>query len=427
MKEEVFIVLDIGTSNIKCGCLNSAQHILIEKQEKFPMIHNENTYEIDVVLLFETVKTLIHNCLSNKLLQKRKVAALLITSQANTFVPVTNNFIPLRNGIVWLDERAKDEAEYLKEQLPEFSKYSGFGEPLAALFVSKLLWLKKNEPAVFKNAKYFPLINEYVVYQLTDKFYTDSTSFGMSGMYDYVIKDINSKLLQIMGLTKDNFPQIKKSVESSALISNEISKDWEISYRFPVYFCGNDQCASASGAGLKGAGDISINFGSALVIFSITKEFSNNLELHQIAGKFPISNDYFLLSYEPDFGIIVRELKEKMFEAGSYDQLFQTYLDYPDIEERIPNISVNDLEFNTHSEAHQLCAGIIKYYINQFNKHLTSIAQKVSINKVYLSGAMTQSNVLLKIIKKEVKHMIIINNQENAGLVGALNIYLLEK
>ncbi|MBQ4915840.1 FGGY-family carbohydrate kinase [Maribacter sp. MMG018] len=424
MKKEIFLVLDIGTSSIKCGCLTSSSDILVEKKEKFPMIHSGSSFEIDVVIFFDIVKNLILQCLSEKVVQMGKVKALLITSQANTFVPVTNDFNPLRKGIVWLDERAKDEADYLKAQLPDYPKYSGFGQPLSGLFASKLLWLKKNEPDVFQKAKYFPLINEYLVYQLTYNFYADTTSFGMSGMYDFVQKDINGKLLQILELTTDNFPTIEDAAKRGVLISKEISKEWKIPYRFPVYLCGNDQCASASGAGLKDAGDITINFGSALVLFSITKNITTDLGVDQIAGKYPISDDCFLLNYEPDFGIVIRDLKEKLFKDGTYNQLFQTYIDYPEIEERTPDFLDNDLEFNTGKEAHQFCASIIKYYVNQLKQHIIGIGQKVCVNNVFLSGAITKSTVLLQIIKKEVKQTIIINNQENAGLVGALNIYL---
>ncbi|ASO04633.1 xylulokinase [Arenibacter algicola] len=426
MKKEIFIVLDIGTSNIKCGCLTSGNVILSEKQEKFPMVQSGGSYEIDVILFFDLVSNLILQCLSEKAVETGQVSALLITSQANTFVPVTGNFEPLRNGIVWLDERATCEADYLRSQLAGYSEYAGFGQPLAGLFASKLLWLKKNEPAIFQKAQFFPLINEYLAYRLTHKFYTDSTSFGMSGMYDFIKKDINNGVLQILGLTKANFPKIESAVKRGVLISTEISKEWKIAQRFPVYLCGNDQCASASGAGLKEVGDISINFGSALVLFSITKKFSTNLGLDQIAGKYPISDDYFLLTYAPDFGIVIRGLKEKLFKHGSYDQLFQTYFDYPEVEDRNPRFLVDNLEFNTMEEANQFCAGIIKYYIGQLKKHLAGISQKVGINTVFLSGAITKSTVWLQIIKREIQLKVIVNNQENAGLVGALNIYSLK-
>ncbi len=427
MKQKTLIVLDIGTSNIKCGCLTLSQDILTEKQEKFPMIQNRNSYEIDVNVFFDTIKDLILRCLSEKEVQNKRIAALLITSQANTFVPVTSGFKPLRHGIVWLDERAQDEAEYLKSQLPEYSTYAGFGQPLAGLYASKLLWLKKNEPEIFQNAKFFPLINEYLVYRLTDKLYTDATSFGMTGMYDFLKKDINNRLLRILELPRDSFPNIENASKRGVLITKEISNEWHISYRFPVYLCGNDQCASAVGAGLKYAGDMTINFGTALVLFMKNKKFTTNLGLDQIAGKYPISDDYFLLRFEPDFGIVIRYLKEKLFNEGSYNQLFRTYINYPDIDERVPHFAVHELEFSSIEEANKFCAGIIKYYINKLKNHINGIGQKVRINTIFLSGGITKSTVLQTIIKKEVKQNIVINNLENAGLIGALRIYLSEK
>ncbi len=427
MEKVVFIVLDIGTSNIKCGCLTSGGTILVENQRKFPMVQKKNTFEIDMEFFFDIIKGLIVQCISEKVVRNKKINALLITSQANTFVPVTVDFKPLRNGIVWLDQRAKNEADYLKAQLSGYSKYAGFGQPLPSLFASKLLWLKKNESIIFQKAQFFPLINEYLVYKLTHEFYADSTSFGMSGMYDFVQKKINVKLLQILGLAKDNFPQIENAAHRGALISEEITKYWKIKYRFPVFLCGNDQCASASGAGLKDLGDITINFGSALVLFSITKGFPTAKGANQIAGKYPIANRYFLLSYERDFGIKMRLLKESLFQKSSYDQLFQTYLDYPEAGIRIPHFSTDDLVFSTLKEAHQFCAGIINYYLHQLKKHIQYIGQKVSIKKIFLSGAMTKSTVWLQIMKQELQQTLIVNNQENAGLVGAMNIFSARK
>lgn len=427
MDREIYIVLDIGTSSIKCGCLAPDTDVLTEKQEKFPMVQSGDSYEIDFTVLFDLVKGLVFQCLMEKNVQNKKVGALLVTSQANTFVPVDHDFEPLRNGIVWLDGRARNEADHLNEQLSGYAKYSGFGEALPGLFASKLLWLKRNEPTVFERAKYFPLINEYLVYKLTHEFYTDITSFGMGGMYDFVRKDINGKLLQLLELTGDNFPKMENAAEKGALISKEIAGEWEIPYRFPVYLCGNDQCASASGSGLKNTGDITINFGSAMVLFSLAKNFPTDLGPNQIAGKYPISDYYFLLSHEPDFGIVIRDLKEKFFKETSYDRFFQTYVDHPEVEVKIPHLSVDGLEFGTIEEVDKFCAGIIKYYMVQLKGHIFGMAQKVNIDHIYLSGAMAKSTVWLHIINKEVGRTIIINNQENAGLVGALNIHLSKK
>ena len=427
MKKEIFIIVDIGTSYIKCGCVTADHTILVENQRKFPMKQSQDTFELDFELFFDTAKELIYDCLTDKSVQDLSVIALLITSQANTFVPVDADFKPLCNGIVWLDERAKREAEYLTEQLSEYSKYSGLNKPLPGLYASKILWLKNNKPAIFKNAQYFPLINEYLAYKLTNNYYGDTTSFGMSGLYDFHQNTINQELLQTLDLTANNFSEIGDAAKKSSLISKAMKQELSVSGRFPVFLCGNDQSASASGAGLKNAGDITINFGSAMVLFSITKNLVTDLGNDQISGKYPVGNDYFLLNYESDFGIQIQRLKEYLFKNDTYNQLFQTYIDYSKVEVGSPHFSDADLIFVTIKDAYQFCASVIKYYLNLLIRHIANIGQQVKIKNIFLSGGMTKSTVWVQIIKKELHQTVIINNKANAGLLGAVNIYLSNK
>ena len=52
----------------------------------------------------------------------------------------------------------------------------------------------------------------------------------------------------------------------------------------PVYSCGNDQCASAAGAGLLAEGDAVCNFGTATVIYTLRGCQPEWLGPNQIAG-----------------------------------------------------------------------------------------------------------------------------------------------
>jgi len=427
MNKGVFIVLDIGTSNIKCACVDADRVVVVAHQREFPMKQDNLTFEVDFDVFLNTATKLIGQCLSDNTINNTTIEALLITSQANTFAPVDATFNPLSKGIVWLDERAEEEAEYLSEKLLGYAKTAGFKSPLSSLFASKLLWLKRNELLVFEKARFFPLINEFLAYKLTNQFYSDTTSVGMSGMYDFQKNEINKELLQILNLTNENFPQIENAAKKGVLISEKVMQELKITHRFPVYLCGNDQSASSSGAGLKEVGNLNINFGSAMVLFSITKNLVTDLGVEQIAVKYPIGGDYFLLSYESDFGLKIRSLKERLFKNDSYDQLFQTYLDYPKTELEFSSLSVDNLVFDTVKEGYLYCAGIINYYLNQLKKHLATIGKQVKINTVFLSGGMTNSAVWVEIIKKELKQNVVINNQANAGLLGALNIYSLNK
>ncbi|MEN8194318.1 MAG: FGGY family carbohydrate kinase [Bacteroidota bacterium] len=426
-KEKIFLVLDIGTSYIKCGCIDSENNIISQYQREFPMDQKESSFEIDFNLFFNTTNNLIYECLIEQIVKRSTVEALLITSQAQTFTAVDENFTPLQKGIVWLDERAEEEADYLKHNLTNFASTAGFIRPFPSLYVSKLLWLKRKKTDLYNKAKAFPLINEYLAYQLTGEFYSDSTSFGMSGMYDFSRNLINPELLSILGLTEEFFPKIEKVAMNGEVISKQMQQKWKLNYRFPIFLCGNDQGASACGAGLKEPGDVNINFGTAMVFYTITNSLITELTEDQIAGKHPVGDSFFLLNYESDFGIQIRQLKNKYFEHSSFDQLFQTYQQFPNVEEQKPFSEDVDLNFDSKNDGHQFCAGIIKYYLARLKTHFAEIKQVADLKNVFISGGMMQSEVWLNILQETLKIPITVSNRANAGLFGALDIYMKRK
>ena len=421
--DKVFLVLDIGTSYLKCGCIDYDLNILSIHQRIFPMIHKGNSYELDFDLFYETTTDLIKECLSDEIIKSYKVEMLLITSQAQTFTAVDENFQPLCNGIVWLDERAKVESEYLSKQLRDFSASSGFAYPMSSLYVSKLLWLKSNNASVYNKAKYFPLINEFLVRKLTGEFYSDTTSFGMSGMYDFRYESLNKDLLAILELEEKHFPFITKAAIKGEVISDEIKEEWGLKNNFSIYLCGNDQGASACGAGLKHPGDLNINFGTAMVFYSVTKTLTKNLTNDQIAGKHPLGDTYFLLNFESDYGIKIRMLKEKFFKNDTYDKLFQTYQLFPNEKEQIPNSALDEKHF-TSIEVHRYTAGVIKYYLTRLKIHIEQIQKIVPIKKITLSGGMMKSEIWLDILKNNLQMPFSVNNRAEAGLLGAIDIYI---
>ncbi len=422
-----YLVLDIGTSAIKCGCVGPDGTLSAHDQRRFPMRQDGSRFEIDFNSFFKITRELLENCVSECRATGRGVEALLVTSQAQTFALVDAAFRPLRPGIVWLDERARQEAAFLKEQLPDFAVAAGFRQPLPSQYVSKLLWLKRHEPAVFERARAFPLIHEYVAARLTGAFYTDSTSFGMGGLYDFRRKGLNSKILRILGLSEAHFPEIKFAAEKGALISEEFQKEWKVDDRFPVFLCGNDQGASACGAGVKEPGDVAINLGTALVFYTVTETLAARLEENQIAGKHPVGDAYFLLSFEPDFGLQMRRLKETFFLQGSYDELFQTYFQHPETPADGAFSEKSGWQALSGTQARRACAGAIKFYVERFRENMSQIQRAVPVNRIFLSGGMLRSEVLVKIVQDVLQRPFVVRNRADAGLLGAVEIHLQNK
>ena len=420
---KIFLVLDIGTSDIKCAGVDATHHVLTASRRKFPMVRKGDCFEIDFNTFLKETEQLLKECVVEITGKGYEIKALLITSQAQTFAPVDADFRPLRQGIVWLDERAKEEADFLHEKLPDFARSSGFARPSPAQYVSKLLWLRRHEPDIFTEAQAFPLINEFLAYHLTGKFYSDSTGAGMSGIYDFRSNSLNMDATKLLDLQKKNFPKISDAASSGEYISRQIQKAWEINDFFKVYLCGNDQGASACGAGLQTPGDISINFGSAMVFYTLTPSLVTELTINQIAGKHPVGRLYFLLNYEADFGIQMLKLKGQFFSSGTYDQLFETYFNHPGTEARLPETAMTDSKTFNGPEAHAYCAGVIKHYLNRLESHLAEIRKSVEINNIFVSGGMTRSEVFLRILREAHGLSFNLSRTTDAGIIGAVKIF----
>ena len=190
-------VLDIGTSSIKCGTIDRELNIIESTLRDFKINSRQGNYESDFEECFTKASEVLKKIIKVTTQKGYFIEAILITSQAQTFIPVDKDFNSLDKGIGWLDTRAVVEEVYLSEKLPEFYKTAGFSKPLSSLYISKLLWLKKNKAAIYKKAAYFPLVNEYVAFRLTGKFYSDYTSFGMGGVFDIRKKHLNQNFCPI--------------------------------------------------------------------------------------------------------------------------------------------------------------------------------------------------------------------------------------
>ncbi|MCK4401235.1 hypothetical protein KAW08_02880 [bacterium] len=423
--KNVLIVLDIGTSSIKCGSIDRGLNIIESMLCDFKINHKGNIYESDFEECFKSAREILKKIVKITIQKDYFIEAILITSQAQTFMPVDKDFNSLDKGIVWLDTRAVEEEAYLSEKLPEFYKTAGFSKPLSSLYISKLLWLKKNKAAIYKKAAYFPLINEYVAFRLTKKFYSDYTGFGMGGVFDIRKKRLNQKALDILELTQDNFPEIKEAAGISYKLTHKMRNEFGLKKELPVYFCGNDQSASAVGAGLEAeGGDISANFGTAMVLYTIIKKPLNSIKENQIIGINPLTNDYFLISLDSQFGNIIHKFKTRYFQDISYDDFFSRFNTVKNKDAFIEIKAINnEFIYDKSADKDIIASSVIKYFLNRFLSHLSEIEKISHPNQIYVSGGVSQFKVWLDILAKNCKYKIIPSFGRDAGIIGAAKIY----
>ena len=137
-----------------------------------------------------------------------QIAALSIAHQRETFVPVDEKGQPLRNAILWMDERARPLLPGLGQKFGFDHFHAITGKPLSGnLTIGKIAWLQAYEPKVGQQAAYYLDVHAYLVYRLTGQYRTGWGCADPMGLFDITLNDWSAELVEGSGLSLEQFPQ----------------------------------------------------------------------------------------------------------------------------------------------------------------------------------------------------------------------------
>lgn len=249
-----------------------------------------------------------------------EIYALSIDTQCETMIVTDEEGKPLRNAIVWLDNRAAKQAEKIKEMFGEEQVYKVTGQPeiTATWPASKLLWLKEEEPEVFASIKKVFLLEDYLLYKLTGSFITEETLQSSTIYYDVVNHVYWKEMLDFIGISEACFPKVHKS---GAFVG-----EYE---GIKIATSAIDQIAGAIGAGVVKKGIISEMTGTTMAIFVPADEMPEYNADSKIPCHLNYDGKYCLLMWTPTAGIALKWFKNQFCEGKSFDDLNVLAKDVP--------------------------------------------------------------------------------------------------
>ncbi len=139
---------------------------------------------------------------------ERRLAALCLTHQRETFVPVADDGAPLRPGILWMDERAASLLPSLSDLWGgDFHRLTG--KPLSAnLTITKIAWLRRHEPEVFARAACYLDVAAFLIRRLGGVARTGWGSADPTGLFDMSRNTWAATLLEAIGVRADQLPEV---------------------------------------------------------------------------------------------------------------------------------------------------------------------------------------------------------------------------
>ena len=259
------IGLDIGTTGCKAIVFDAAGKILGRASREYaiqvplPGWAEQDAEEV-YALALETLKEALFGV-------NDAPVALALSCQGEAVVPVDAQGHAMRHVILGMDTRTTQENVWLSEQFGAEVLFERTGMPLHTInTLPKLLWLKKHESTVWKQADQFLLYEDFFVRRLTGQARVSHCLASRTQMYDLHNGEWAADILDACELDSARLAALAPRDGVLGTIRKEILVELGLSREVLVVAGGHDQACAALGSGVIQSGLAMVSTGTAEVV-----------------------------------------------------------------------------------------------------------------------------------------------------------------
>ena len=227
-------------------------------------------------------------------------------------LPIDENFNPLRMGILYgVDTRAVKEIDELNEKYGEDEIFNATANCLSSQSTGpKILWIKKNEPEVYKKARWFVDATTFIVARLTSRVVIDHFSAGcMVPMYDPWKNKWSDRFCTDF-VNLEQLPEILWSHELAGRVTSKASELTGLAEGTPVSVGTIDAGAEALSVGVTKPGEMMMMYGSTIFMIQVTDN-DQAREKRLWAGPYLFPGTWCLLAGMATSGSLTRWFRDQ--------------------------------------------------------------------------------------------------------------------
>lgn len=271
----MYIGIDLGTSGVKTLLLDEQGELLVARTEPLSMsrphpLWSEQDPELWWQATDRAMLALGQQC------SLHGVKAIGLSGQMHGATLLDKQRNVLRPAILWNDGRCGEECQWLDETVPQARSITG-NLIMPGFTAPKLVWVARNEPAVFRQVDKVLLPKDYLRLRLTGDCASDMSDAAGTLWLDVARRDWSDDMLSACNLSRDNMPALFEGCDITGELRPELARRWGMA-AVPVVAGGGDNAAGAVGVGIINPGQAMLSLGTSGVYFAVSDGFLSRPE-----------------------------------------------------------------------------------------------------------------------------------------------------
>jgi xylulokinase len=287
---KLLLGIDIGTSSSKGVLCRPDGTILAEGRAEHEMSIPKPGYaEHDANGVWWADFAHIASELSTKVPAGDQIAAVAVSAIGACLLPVDKDGKPLRPGILYgVDTRSAPQIEQLDRKYGREALIELGGMPLTSQAAGpKILWIKQNEPEIYRAAYKFLTATSYVIFKLTGKYVIERhTATEFNPLINVHTCEWDDRFAEEI-TTLDKLPALGWCDEIAGEVTVEASRLTGIPQGTPVTFGAVDALSEAFSVGVTNPGELMIMYGSTAFMMLVIEKPLPTQKLWLDIGAFP--------------------------------------------------------------------------------------------------------------------------------------------
>ena len=322
---EPIVTIDIGTMSMRA--------ILYDMEGKSLFL---STYEYHATYLprgyveqetEDWQKGLLHTLQEMGAFLKEKgihPAAISVTSQRASVIPVDRAGNPLYRAITWQDKRSELISNDLAEDMSMQVIYRKTGLRANPYFsLPKMMWVKSEMPDVYAKTYKFLGVQDYVIYLLTGEFKTDWSQAARTMLMNIKTFKWSTDMLAGSKIDGNLLPELQPPGSIAGSLHADVASRTGMPENIPVIMAGGDQQNAALALHIlkPGYAEANTGTGSFVIAFSGKPVFDRKCRVlcsaSAMPGKWIVEAGIF------NTGAIYRWYKEQFYQGkqATYEKL----------------------------------------------------------------------------------------------------------